>query len=328
MRACGRMASKIPAAVSSNSPRSEARASWRHAIGSRRRSGRAAIAASAIALVANAAPASAEWLLDANVEALFDSNLTRAPSGPDVRPDWAVALDASVGQFFALTGDDGLTVTLDLRGEAYDRYTGLNVAGVGGSMVYRHKLGLGWGAPWVAFVATGSYDDYRADVRTGARFDLRAEVGRRFTESFDAAVGVAYDRRFAPKGEPVVSGISGKVFELTGQSAYFRMGYAIDDAWLLGLSGSIRRGDVESTSEASLPVFLASSAIAEDPAFNQDELYAYRLRGTTSMLGAALSWALSDRSSLNFHYRYELTHSPYDLEYRSYNTGVAFAYRF
>jgi len=323
-----RMTSKIPAAVRSFFWRSEAGAARRRGIGSRRSSVRRAVAACAIALVANAAPVSAEWLLDANIEAVFDSNLSRAPSGPDVRPDWAAALDASLGQFFALTGDDGLTVTLDLRGEAYDRYTGLNVGGVGGSVVYRHKFGLGWGAPWMALAATGSYDDYRTEVRTGARFDLRAEVGRRFTESFDAAVGVAYDRRFAPHGEPVVPGISGKAFELTGQSAYFRVGYAINDAWLLGLSGSIRRGDVESTSEPSVPVFLASSAIAEDPAFNQDELYAYRLRGTTSLLGATLSWALSDRSSLNLHYRYELTHSPYDLEYRSYNTGLAFAYRF
>jgi len=275
-----------------------------------------------------ALPASAEWLLDADLRAVFDSNLTRAPSGPDVRPDWAATFDASAGQFFALTGDDGLTIALDARGAAYHRYKGLNVAAIGGSVVYRHKFGLGWGAPWVALATSGSYDDYRTDLRTGARFDLRVEVGQRFSESFDAVAGVAYDRRFAPYGEPVVPGISGKAFELTGQSAYFRLGYAINDAWLVGVNGSIRRGDVESTSQESLPVFLASSAIAEDPAFNEDELYAYRLRGTTSTLGATLSWALSERSSLNLHYRYELTRSPYDLEYRSYNAGLAFAYRF
>ena len=46
------------------------------------------------------------------------------------------------------------------------------------------------------------------------------------------------------------------------------------------------------------------------------------------MLGTTLSWALNDRSSVNLHYRYELTHSPQDLEYRSYNTGLTFAYHF
>jgi hypothetical protein len=279
-------------------------------------------------VLSNAAPASAEALFDAQLGGVFDSNLTRAPSGPDVKPDWAATFAASAGQFIAPTGDDGLTLGLDVRGEAYHRYKGLDVVGGGGSVAYRHKFGLGWGVPWVALAASGSYDDYRTDVRTGARFDLRAEIGRRFTESIDAAAGVAYDRRFAPHGQPVVPGISGKAFELTGQSAYFRIGYAFNDAWLLGVDGSIRRGDVESTSQRSLPVFLASSAIAQDPAFNEAELYAYRLRGTTSALGATLSWALSERSSLGVHYRYELTRSPYDLEYRSYNTGLALAYSF
>jgi hypothetical protein len=297
-------------------------------IASTSRSARWTIAACAIVLTVVATPSSAEWLLDADAGALFDSNLTRAPSAPDIRPDWAATFDASAGQFFALTGEDGLALTLNVRGETYDRYKGLNVAAIGASAVYRHKFGLGWGAPWAALAVNGSYDEYRTDLRTGARFDLRAEVGRRFTESIEAVAGVAYDRRFAPHGEPEVPGISGKAFELTGQSAYFRVAYAIDEAWLLGVDGSIRRGDVESTSQQSLAVFLAASAIAEDPAFNEDELYAYRLRGTTSVLGATLSWALSDRSSLNFHYRFEVTHSPQDLEYRSYNTGLAFAYRF
>ncbi|MEO8302655.1 MAG: hypothetical protein ABI724_00910 [Betaproteobacteria bacterium] len=273
-------------------------------------------------------PSSAEWLFDVDVSATYDSNLTRAPSAPDIRPDWATTFDANTGQFIALTGNDGLTLTLNARGELYDRYNGLNVVAIGATAVYRHKFGLGWAAPWAALAANGSYDDYRSDVRTGARFGLRAELGQRFTESFDVVAGVAYDRRYGPHGEAVVPGISGKVFDLTGQSAYFSVGYAINDAWLVGVDGSIRRGDVESTSQQGLAVFLASSAIAEDPAFNDPELYAYRLRGTTSTLGATLSWAFSDRSSLNLHYRYALTHSPQDLEYRSYNTGLVFAYRF
>jgi hypothetical protein len=286
------------------------------------------VAASAVVLSVAATRSSAEWLVDADVGATYDSNLTGAPSAPDIRPDWAATINVGVGQFLALTGDDGLTLTVNARGESYDRYKGLNVAAIGAAAVCRHKFGVGWGAPWAALVVEGSYDDYRNDLRSGARFDVRAEVGRRFTEGLDAVAGVAYDRRYGPHGEPVVPGISGKVFDLSGYSAYFRIGYAIDDVWLLGVDGSIRRGDVESTSQRGLAVFLASSAIAADPAFNDPALFAYRLRGTTSTLGVSLSLALSDRSSLNLHYRYEFTDSPQELEYRSYNTGLAFAYRF
>jgi len=289
---------------------------------------RASLLAGVALLAATGAPARAEWLLDADAGAAYDSNLTGAASAPDIRPDWAATLDASAGQYFAFSGNDGLTLTGTLRASAYDRYHQLDVAAIGGSAMYRHKFGLGWGAPWMALLAAASYDDYRSDIRRGARFDVRAEVGRRFTEAFDVAAGVAYDRRYGPDGQPVVPGISGHVFDLTGHSAYFRAGYAIDERWLVGINGSIRRGDVESTSQQGLAVFLASSAIAEDPAFNDPNLYAYRLRGTTSALGAALSWALDDRSSLNASYSYALTRSPQDLEYRGYTAGLVLAYRF
>jgi hypothetical protein len=282
----------------------------------------------ALVLCAAEARANGEWLLDVDAGAIFDSNLTRAPSGPDVRPDWAAAFDASAGQFFALSGNDGLTLTVNLRGETYDRYKGLNLASIGASAAYRHKFGLGRDAPWAALVVNGAYGDYRSDLRDGARFDVRAEFGKRLTEAIDVVAGVAYDRRYGPKGEPVVPGISGKVFDLAGQSAYFQAGYAVDDRWLVGVNGAIRRGDVESTSQQGLAVFLASSAIAEDPAFNDPELYAYRLRGTTSTLAATLSFAFDDHSSLNFRYAYTFTDSAQNLEYRTYNAGLVYAYRF
>ena len=284
-----------------------------------------AAAVACVALYCAASTVRAEWLVDVDAGANYDSNLTGAASAPDIRPDWAATLDASVGQFFALTGNDGLTTTVNMRGETYDRYHQLNLASIGASAVLRRKFGLGWGAPWAAFVADGSYDDYRSNIRRGARFELRAELGQRITETVDVAAGIAFDRRYAPHGEPVVPFLSGNVFDLIGQSAYFRAGYAINEEWLLGVNGSIRRGDVESTSQQGLAVFLASSAISKDPAFNDPELYGYRLRGTTSTLGGMLSWALGDRSSLNLSYTYDVTHSPQDLEYRSYNAGLVFA---
>ena len=288
----------------------------------------AAIAAACVVLCSAAGSARGEWLVDAAAGASYSSNLTGAASAPDIRPDWFAVVDASAGQFLALSGNDGLTMKANVRGETYDRYKQLNLASIGASAVYRYKFGLGRDVPWMALIANGSYDDYRSDIRRGARFDLRAEAGRRVTEAFDVTAGIAYDRRYAPNGESIVPGISGRVFNLIGQSAYFRAGYAFDDAWLLGINGSIRRGDVESTSQQGLAVFLASSAITEDPAFNDPELYAYRLRGTTSTLGATLSWALGDQSSLNLNYSYEWTNSPQDLQYRVYNVGLSFAYRF
>jgi hypothetical protein len=273
-------------------------------------------------------PAQAEWLLDIAAGATYDTNLTHAANVPDVRQDFAATLDASAGQFFAMTGSDGVTLTATARGESYVRYKGLDLAAIGASTVYRHKFGLGWGAPWAALTANGSYDRYGSELRDGAHFDVRAELGKRFTETVDALVGMAYDRRYAPNGQSEVPGIPGNVFALIGQSAYFQAGYAISERWLFSVNGAIRRGDVESTSQQGAAVFLASSAIAEDPAFHDSRLYAYRLRGTTTTLGATLSLALNEHSSLDLRYSYASTRSPQDLEYRSHNADLLFAYHF
>jgi hypothetical protein len=278
-------------------------------------------------LAAFGTPARAEWLADIGTGARYDSNLTHAAYGADARHGFAATFDASAGQFFAVTGNDGVTLTANARGETWARYHGLDLAALGASAAYRHKFGLGWGAPWAALTANGSYDRYGSELRDGARFDVRAELGRRFTESVDALVGMAYDRRYARNGQPAVPGIPGNVFALMGQSAYFEAGYAISERWLLSVDGAIRRGDVESTSQQGAAVFLASSAITEDPAFHDSRLYAYRLRGTTSTLSAALSFALNEHASLDLRCSYASTRSPQDLEYRSRSAGLLYTYR-
>ncbi|MET0919069.1 MAG: hypothetical protein ABWY07_11685 [Burkholderiales bacterium] len=272
--------------------------------------------------------ADAEWLFDADAGAIFDSNLTGAASGPDVRSDWAAAVGASAGQFFALSGNDGLTLAVNVRGAAYDRYQGLNLAAIGASARYRHKFGLGRDAPAASVVVNSLYADYRSSVRSGARFDVRAELEKRFTETVDVVAGVAYDRRYGPHGEAVVPGISGEVFSLAGRSAYVKVDYTIDDAWLISVNGAVRRGDVESTSQRGSAVFLASDAIAKDPAFNDPNLFAYRLPGTTWTLGATSSFAFDDRASLNIQYAHAFTDSPQNLKYRSNVVGLVYVHRY
>lgn len=316
---------KIPAAMQSDAGDPVGHLPRRRA---RQRRPRARAAVAAAALCAASVAADAEWLLDADAGVIFDSNLTGAASGPDTRSDWAMAIGASAGQFFAPSGSDGLTLAVNVRGEFYDRYQGLNLASIGASARYRHKFGLGFDAPSASLVVNALYGDYRDDVRSGVRFDVRAELAKRFTESIDVLAGVAYDRRYGPHGEAVVPGISGEVFSLAGRSAYFKVDYTIDDPWLLSVDGSVRRGDVESTSQIGLPVFLASDAIAKDPAFNDPNLFAYRLRGTTWTLGATSSFAFNDRASLNLRYAYAFTDSPQNLKYRSNVVGLVYVHRF
>jgi hypothetical protein len=275
-----------------------------------------------------AGAADAEWIVDVGAGAAYNSNLTRAQDPQDRRPDRALTFAVSVARHEVLTGYDGLTFGIDLRGEVYDRYRGLNFIGIGASANYRHKFGLGTKAPYGVLAASISHDDYRVDVRDSNRLDLRAELGRRFSETFDVSIGLAYDLRDARTDVPIVPGISGAVFDLRGYGAFVRADQALDERWLIGARVAVRRGDVESTSQRSRAVFLASDAIADDPAFNDPQLFGYRLRGSTRSVAGTVSYAMSERAVIDVAYVDERTHAAQNLAYRSRIVNAGFVYRF
>jgi len=270
----------------------------------------------------------ADWEVDGSAGALYDDNLTRAANAPDERAAGAATVNASAVSFVPLAGSDGVTLTLYGRAELFDRYHGLTNLTVGGIAAYRHKFGIGNVAPWVAISVDGSYDNFRDDLRTSSRLDIRGETGKRFSEQLDASVGLYYERRYDSHGEPVVPGISGKVFDLRGQGAFMRAGYAATNELYFDARAGVRRGDVESTSQQSLPIFLASSAIASDPVWGDPNLYAYRLRGTTSTGDLTASYATSTQSSVDIVYRYGFTRAAQSLEYTTNAIFLTFDYRF
>jgi hypothetical protein len=284
-------------------------------------------AACALAFGCASGAASAAWQLNVDAGFLYDSNLTRAYAPADIRADGAFTLDAAAGSFWALSGADGFTLDADLRTEAYHRFHGLNLIGVGASAAYRHKFGLGYAAPWLALTVSGTHDDYRGDIRDGNRFEARAELGQRFTPEFDAAFGGSYERRYASNDRPVVPGISGRVFDLRGQSVYARAGYGVTDRLLLDVELVARRGDVVASTRRDFEIFVVSDAIAADPTFGAD-FFAYRLRGTTDTATLSASWALDDHSSLNFIYADERTDAAGGVAYRSHSANLVFAWRY
>jgi hypothetical protein len=70
-----------------------------------------------------------------------------------------------------------------------------------------------------------------------------------------------------------------------------------------------------------------SSAIPEDTTFG-DQLYDYRLRGTTRTITATVSFALTDHSSLNAGFIDESTRGVEGLDYRGHGANLSYAYRY
>jgi len=280
-----------------------------------------------ILLTVVSTPLRAEWLFDADASLFHDGNLSRASAAADVRADSAATLAIAGRWFAAPTAYDGFTVGGAVGGEAYHRYHGLNNAWALGTARYRHKFGVGLEASWFLGEVAGGYYGYDVDVRTGARYALRLEVGRRLGESLDTEIGAFYDRRYGPFGEPDIPGISGKVFNLSGRGMYVRAAYAMTENLLLSARLAVRRGDVVSTLSETEAIISAATAIAEDPTFG-DELYDYRLRGTTRTAVVTISWALNDRASLNLTYTGEATNATAGFDYRSNAANLTLSCRY
>ena len=283
--------------------------------------------ACALFLACATQPASAAWQLDVDAGVLYDSNLTRAYEPADIRADGAVTLDAAAGTTWIASGADRFTLSAEARSELYNRFTGLDFIGLGVDAVYRHKFGVGLDVPYLTLSANGSNDDYHARIRDGPRFELRAELGKRFAAELDAAFGAIYERRYARHDEPVVPGIPGRVFALRGQSLYARAGYDGNERFHLGADLTVRRGDVVATTRPDLEIFVVSDAIAADPTFGPD-FFAYRLRGTTDNARINGSLALDDRSSLNLVYADERTDAAGGVYYRSHRVNLIYAWRY
>jgi len=269
----------------------------------------------------------AETTFATDIGVFHSSNLTNAQYSPDVRPDSAARFGAEVGQFFAPGATDTVEVAAFARGELYRRYHGLDNAVIGARAEVRHKFGVGYQAPWLRIAAEGTHDDYDDPLRDSNRLLLGAELGARYSEAWDVAMGISYDRRYDNHGESLVPGIPGTVFDLRGFGGYARTGYAFNDIVYGALRLGVRRGDVESTAQQSMSIFLASTAIAADPVFGSDDLFAYRLRGTTWSGSTTASFALDSRASLNLSYADERTYGPYGNQYKNRILSFLLAYQ-
>jgi len=286
------------------------------------------LARGACALLAACASGLAQsaWQYDVDAGLTYDSNVNRAYAPADIRADAAFALDASAGWFYAVSGGDGLTFADEATTQIHHRFAGLNALEVAAAATYRHKFGLGYAAPWIALRLSAAGLQYRDDLRDGGRVEAQIEMGQRFTPEFDAALGGVLERRYARHDEPVVPGISGKVFDLRGQALYARAGYALTERLLVAATLAVRRGDVVASTRRDFAIFTASDAVA-DPAFGAD-FFAYRLRGTTDTAKLSASCALDGRSSLNAVYADERTDAAGSIDYRSHSASLLYAWRY
>ena len=259
-----------------------------------------------------------DWTVGAQANLRHDDNVGNAQSRPDIVEDSTIGARLSIFQLFPVGESYSVTAGADLGGEAFYKLTGLDNASLDAVFALKKKWGLGAFVPWArAGVSMGrsSYDDsyrnawiYRATLASGRRIDERWNLWAEY----------AFERQAAKTQDEEVPGLSGDAYSQSSHNIGANLEFAVSERASLAFGLLARHGDVVSTTEPGPRTFIASRALAEDPAFGPD-FYAYRITGTSYGFRVGINYAPTSHSSLGCGFERLETHA---YEGNSYTKSV------
>ena len=241
------------------------------------------------------------WIVEAQLSANYDDNITRAANASDAKTAMAISPSVSIGRFLPLTMDTSLTVTGDLKLTEYDKYSGINNATIGATTGLKIKMGLGSLAPYMRASASAAYVDFNENDRDTQQVNFGLEFGKRLVNNMALSSGILYENKNARKS----------VFDQRSTSLYLRGEFAYSDATLLSAGYSYRRGEIISHG-AAVGAYAAGTPLALAPqrlvtTFGSP-LMAFNIsNASTHSLSLGASYALNDASSLNAGYERQET---------------------
>jgi hypothetical protein len=296
-------------------------------IRSRRKRMLAAMFVLSVLATGTSGPALADRISDFEGGMAYDNNIGNARFRSDIRGDFALNLGTSQGVVAQINDTDSVTLTGDLKGQSFHRFSGMSNLSLGATLGYRRKIGMGATAPWLSASTSAARLKFQNEVRDGWQYAAVIRAGRRVDEHWDLNAEYRFEKRTGDNENPEVPGISGAVFDLRGHSLGLNAGYAWNDKTLLSMSYSYRAGDVVSTSRPNAGIFLVSSAIAEDPVFGEGA-YAYRLRASTQLVSLRLSQAIGGNASINLGLQRQFTHGDGGNTYNTNLVDLSYLYSF
>jgi hypothetical protein len=279
-----------------------------------------------LCLLVQPRPADAAGIADVEAGVVYEDNVNLAEKERDTRSDTALGTSVSAG-WLAHWGDHSVaSLTGDVIGAGYTRFTGLSNLYLGVTAAFRTRFGLGAAAPWVRVSGSAARLEYRDDVRDGWRYRFATGAGKRFGERWDVRVEYAYEHRTADD-EIAVSRLPGDVFDQTSHTLSARVDYLHSRALVVFAGYALRLGDVASTTPRNAEIFATSSAVTPDPTFGPDAL-AYKIDATTHLLSVGLSLALGEQTSFNLGYERQIGLGEGGIDYSNNVFRASFLYSY
>lgn len=276
----------------------------------------------------HAIPAAAAAIEQVGVELRLDDNLARAELDRDITSDVVLAASAAGGAGVQLGDDDRLKLSLELSASAYRRYDGLDTASLRLTASHRHKFGLGAYAPALTLSAAVARQVFRDSARTGWHYALDAALSRRLSPRLELQFGYGFQmQRADDEGPRVLPGIAANVFDTSSRHFRLRVNGLLTPHTVIAAGYAVHKGDIVSTTLRNLPIFLASDAIAPDPAFGP-ERFAYTLTAMTRDAQLSISRLIDTDASLTLGYQSIDSRAEGGIRYRANLLRAAYLRQF
>ena len=269
-----------------------------------------------LAMVASAARA--DWRVDAETGAFYDSNLSNSDRASDVKDDWAWQSNLRVGNGFQLARDLRLNLGVDLHEQVWARFYAFNNVAPGGTAGLRYRFGLGRLAPWVLIEDRLAYAFFKENDRSGVDNRLRIRGGFGITERLAVEAAYTFDDYVAKS----------PFWDLSGNSGAIRLTFDATSSLQVAVGYLYRNGEVISYALPPRPDIVALSSARESVnSFGSPPYTAYRLRGVTNAFSASVGYTLSKYISLQVNYEFRnTTHGPLGYVNHLVEAKVAFVY--
>ena len=262
--------------------------------------------------------ARADWRVEAETGALYDSNLSNSDRTSDVKDDLAWQSNLQVGNGFQLAHDVRLNLAADLREQVWARFDAFNNVAPGGTASLRYRFGLGRLAPWVLVEDRLSYAAFKENDRSGVDNRFRIRGGFGINERLSVEATYTFDNYDAKS----------PFWDLSGNSGAIRLTFDATSSLQVALGYLYRNGEVISYAIPPRPDLVAIASERElVNSFGSPPYMAYRLRGVTNAFSASAGYTISKYFSVQVNYEFRnTTHGPLEYVNHLVEAKVAFAY--
>lgn len=263
--------------------------------------------------------ARADWRLDAQTGALYESNLSNSDQTSDEKDDWAWKTEAGIGNGIQLTHDLRLNLGADFRSLVWSQYDGFDQVGAGVSASLRYRFGLGLRAPWLLLEERIGYDSFRETFLSNWDESLRLRGGLALSSRVALEAGYTFENFAGP----------GNFFDRQGNRADVRMVFDLTERLQIGIGYSYRDGDIISYAVPPRPELLEIGPVRRSVTiFGTNPPYnAYRIRAETHAVSIVAGYSLTKNLSLQLAYEFGATaHAPLRYQNHVVEAKIAFAY--